>query len=54
MAQRSIGQQQFGFAGRTRPSSTLDELGRLIDWNSVAVLLDPLYRAAKGEPPAFQ
>lgn len=50
MAQRSIGQEQFGFAGRTRPSSTLDELGKLIDWNSVSVLLEPLYPAAKGEP----
>lgn len=37
MARRSIGQEQFGFAGRTRPSSTLDELGKLIDWNSVAM-----------------
>lgn len=50
MAQRSIGQEQFGFAGRSRPPSTLDELGRLIDWNSVAALLDGLYPAAKGEP----
>jgi transposase, IS5 family len=50
MAQRSIGQEQFGFAGRIRPSSSLDELGALIDWNSVAALLDPLYPATKGEP----
>jgi transposase, IS5 family len=50
MAQRSIGQEQFGFSGRIRPSSTLDELGKLIDWNSVVVLLDPLYPATKGEP----
>lgn len=50
MAQRSIGQEQFGFAGRTRPSSALDELAKLIDWNSVAALLDPLYPATKGEP----
>ena len=48
--QRSIGQEQFGFAGHTRPSSALDELGKLIDWNPVAMLLDPLYPAAKGEP----
>lgn len=50
MAQRSIGQEQFGFAGRSQASSTLDELGKLIDWNSITVLLDPLYPAAKGEP----
>lgn len=50
MAQRSIGQEQFGFAGRTRCSSSLDELGALIDWNAVAALLDPLYPATKGEP----
>lgn len=50
MAQRSIGQERFGFAGRRQTSSSLDELGKLIDWNSVAALLDPLYPAAKGEP----
>lgn len=50
MAQRSIGQERFGFAGRTRPASSLDELGKLIDWNPVAALLDPLYSSAKGEP----
>ncbi len=49
MAHRSIGQERFGFAGRTRPASSLDELGRLIDWASVAAVLDPLYSAAKGE-----
>lgn len=30
--------------------SSLDELGKLIDWGSVAALLDPLYAATKGEP----
>lgn len=50
MAQRSIGQERFGFAGRERAASSLDELGKLIDWSSVAALLDPLYPAAKGEP----
>lgn len=50
MAQRSIGQDQFGFARRERRTSSLDELGKMIDWNSVAVLLDPLYPASKGEP----
>jgi IS5 family transposase len=28
----------------------LDELGGLIDWAPVTVLLDPLYPATKGEP----
>jgi len=37
------------FAGRTRPISSLDELGRQIDLASVAALLDQLYSAAKGE-----
>jgi IS5 family transposase len=50
VAHRSIGQEQFGFAGRARPASSLDELGKLIDWRPVAALLDPLYSAAKGEP----
>lgn len=50
MAHRSIGQEQFGFAGHTRPASSLDEIGKLIDWSSVAALLDPLYSAPKGEP----
>lgn len=50
MAHRSIGQERFGFAGRAGASSTLDELGKLIDWMSVAAVLDPLYCAAKGEP----
>ncbi|MBN9142664.1 IS5 family transposase [Novosphingobium sp. 1748] len=50
MAQRSIGQEQFGFAGRERAASSLDALVSLIDWSQVAVLLDPLYPAAKGEP----
>ena len=50
MARRSIGQKQFGFAGRERAASSLDVLVSLIDWNQVAELLDPLYPAAKGEP----
>lgn len=50
MAQRSIGQEQFGFAGRERAASSLDALVSLIDWSQVTVLLDPLYPAAKGEP----
>jgi IS5 family transposase len=31
-------------------SLTLDALVSLIDWRTVAVLLDPLYPASKGEP----
>lgn len=50
MAHRSIGQEQFGFAERGRAISSLDTLVSLIDWRPVAVLLDPLYPAAKGEP----
>lgn len=50
MAHRSIGQERFGFAGRAGASSSLDELGKLIDWEAVARVLDPLYCAAKGEP----
>ncbi len=41
MAQRSIGQERFGFAG-IRPASSLDELAKLIDWSPVAGLLDPI------------
>jgi IS5 family transposase len=50
VAQRSIGQERFGFAGRERATSSLDALVSLIDWRPVAALLDPLYPAAKGEP----
>ncbi|QDK31516.1 IS5 family transposase [Sphingomonas sp. IC081] len=50
MARRSIGQERFCFAGRERAASSLDALISLIDWSSVAVLLDPLYPATKGEP----
>lgn len=50
MAHRSIGQEQFGFAGRQRTASSLDALATLIDWSSVSGLLDPLYPASKGEP----
>ncbi len=50
MAQRLIGQERFGFAGPVRMTSSLDSLVSLIDWSSVARLLDPLYPAAKGEP----
>jgi len=50
VAQRSIGQERFGFTGRIRPASSLDELAKLIDWSPVAGLLDPIYSATKGEP----
>ena len=50
MAHRSIGQERFGFAGQTRPTSSLNELGKLIDWSPVGALLDQLYSATKGEP----
>ncbi len=50
LAHRSIGQEQFGFAGRERSASSLGTLASLIDWRSVGTLLDPLYPAAKGEP----
>lgn len=50
MAQRSIGQERFGFSGSERTTSSLDALVSLIDWHTVAVLLEPLYPASKGEP----
>lgn len=50
MAHRLIGQERFGFAGQARPTSSPDELGKLIDWSPVGALLDQLYSAAKGEP----
>jgi len=50
VAQRLIGQERFGFAGRERTISSLDGLVSLIDWNLVEVLLVALYPAAKGEP----
>ena len=56
MAQRLIGQEQFGFSRRERTTSSLDALVSLIDWSPVAELLDPPYPAANGEhawPPLF-
>jgi hypothetical protein len=43
VARRSIGQERFGFAGRTRSGSSLDELGQLIGWR-------PVVRAKGGIP----
>ena len=50
MAHRSIGQERFDLADRPQASSSLDALAQLIDWRSVAALLEPLYPASKGEP----
>ena len=50
MAHRSIGQERFDLADRPQASSSLDALAQLIDWRSVAGLLEPLYPASKGEP----
>jgi IS5 family transposase len=50
VAHRSIGQERFGFAGCAGPASSLDELGKLIDWSPIAALLGSLYSASKGEP----
>ena len=50
MAHRSVGQEQFGFSDHARPSSSLDEIDKLIDWQPIASLLGPLYSATKGEP----
>ena len=49
MAHRTIGQQGFGFAGRERPRSPLDEIAALVVWAPIAMLLGSLYPAAKGE-----
>lgn len=50
MAHRRIGQERFDFGAGARPASSLDSLAELIDWRPVAALLEPLYRAIKGEP----
>jgi IS5 family transposase len=50
VARRSIGQEQFAFAGRNRAASSLDALVSLVECNQVAELLDPLYPSTKGEP----
>ncbi|MBU6298790.1 MAG: IS5 family transposase [Alphaproteobacteria bacterium] len=50
MPHRSIGQERFGFAQQARPPSVLDEISNLIDWDTIAGVLDPLYQATKGEP----
>ena len=49
MAHRSIGQERFGFSGQLRSGASLNELAGLIDWQPIAVLLEPLYPSAKGE-----
>lgn len=50
MAHRSIGQERLGFAVRSGRTSSLDDLSRLIDWDSVAGLLGQVHASAKGEP----
>lgn len=35
MAHRAIGQERFGFADRMRTASSLDEIGKLIDWQEL-------------------
>ncbi|MEP7351384.1 MAG: IS5 family transposase [Sphingorhabdus sp.] len=51
MVHRSIGQERFGLVECTRSASSLDELGKLIDWASVAAPRHPLYSASKDELP---
>ena len=50
MTHRRIGQELLGFVKPSRASSSLDELSALIDWNPIAISLDRLYPAVKGEP----
>lgn len=50
MAHRSIGQDCLGFSRPDRPTSSLDEIVRLIDWQPISAMLAPLYPATKGEP----
>lgn len=50
MSHRLIGQEPFVFAQQRRSSSSLDEIARLIEWEPISMLLDPLYSATKGEP----
>lgn len=49
VAYRSIGQERLSLAGRSRPSSSLDELSGLITWTRIAPPFEPLYPASKGE-----
>jgi transposase, IS5 family len=50
MAHRSIGQERLGFAVASGSTSSLDDLSRLIDWDTVAVILGQVHASAKGEP----
>jgi hypothetical protein len=49
VARRVKGQERFGSADHRRTGSSLDEIGKLIDWQPVTALLDALYSATKGE-----
>ena len=51
MLRRRIGQEEFRFASHsTTRRSSLDELAGLIDWLSIALELDDVHSARKGEP----
>jgi len=51
MARRRIGQESFGFAqGERGRNRRLDAIGEVVDWTPVAMLLDGIHSAAKGEP----
>ena len=50
MAHRSIGQDCLGFSRPDRPTSSLDEIVALIDWQPISAMLSSLYPATKGEP----
>ena len=50
MPHRSIGQERLNFTATSRSSPTLDRLSDLINWTSIACLLEPLYPGSKGEP----
>ena len=50
MARRRIGQEQLAIAGSSRRDSTsLDEMGQLVDWTEINRLLAGVSTAAKGE-----
>jgi IS5 family transposase len=49
VAHRLIGQEQLVFSEGARPSSTLEDLSALVDWNEIAALLKEVHSSAKGE-----
>jgi len=50
MSRRRIGRETFGFSGRVRSRSSLDQLAASIDWAAIDVRLKDISSAAKGEP----